>query len=508
VPPGDPPPGRRPGEGPEGEGLNRPLARRVGSAMTWRAAQLGADQGISLLRFVILARLLAPEDFGLLAIATVVLELLMTVTNFGIVPALVQRPDPDADTYHAAWTVNLLRGLAVAAVIVLAAPLIAAGFGEPAATNVLRLLALRPLLSGLQSIRVADLERALDFRALGLLSVPATVAHTVVAIALAPLLGVYALIAGMLAAALVTTALSYRLAPYRPRLRFRLATARPLLQYGRWILATGLVGAAGEAALRAVVSRELGAPELGLYYLATRLVSLPNGVVSNVVGSVAFPLHARLQREPERAAAAFRANVTALASILVPVYALLVVLAPGLVNDVLGARWAGTVPVIRLLAVAAVLGVLADAVIPMLEGRGRPRNVTLLLAVRTVVLLAVAWPLVTTLGAAGAALAVVAAEVPTQLLAAVMAGRMLPRPFRGLLVPLLVVLVAAAAGAGTGVGLDLAISAAAGPVAAGAVGMAVAGGVLVLLDRVLHAGLLDQLLRTFPFLGRLLRRAA
>ncbi len=479
------------------------LSGRVGSAVSWKAVQLGADRVISLVRFLVLARILAPQDFGLLAIATVTLELLTTITNFGMIPALIQRRHPEERHYHAAWTVGILRGTAIAAAVAVAAPLISELFGDPRATNLIRFIALRPLFTAAMSMRIADLERDLDFRALTYIQAPAAAVQTVVAIALAPVLGVYALVAGMLIGSAMSAAMSYRWAPYRPRLTLDAGAAAPLFRYGRWVLATSVVGVVGEAALRMIVSRQLGTIELGLYYLAARLVSLPNGVVSVVVGSVAFPLHARLQSGATRAVEAFRANVMALLASLVPIYVGVAALAPALVRDVLGQRWDGTVPVIRLLAVAAVLGVVADAVIPLLEGRGRPSRVTLLLSVRTAMLLVLAWPLAAGYGVEGAAFAVIAAELPIQLLAGSMARRLLPKPFRGLWKPSLAAFSASTAGAMLGLTVDRA----AGPplgLFLGAASAAVAGVVLLAtVDRIANVGLFDYLVRAFPPLARL-----
>ncbi len=483
--------------------MTEPSAGRVGSAMTWKAVQLGSDRVISLVRFVVLARILAPGEFGLLAIATVSLDLLLTVTNFGMIPALVQRRDPQRRDYDAAWTVVLLRGAAIATLVVAAAPLIARLFGDPEATNVIRLLALRPLISGFTSIRVADLERHLDFRRLALIEVPGALVHTAVAIASAPVLGVYGLVAGMLAGAAVSVLLSYVHAPHRPRLLLDRRAAEPLFRYGRWILATGIAGVVGEAALRVAVSRLLGTAELGVYFLASRLAALPNGVVSLVVGAVAFPVHARLQTDDRRGAVAFRANVTALLASLVPVYAVLAALAPALVRDVLGARWDGTVPLIRLLAAAAVAGLIVDAVIPLLEGRGRPQQVTVLIVVRSVVVVGLAWPAATLFGVTGAALAVLLAELPTQLVAAAMARRSLRQPFAGLRRHVAVSALAAGASASVAWGIAGLVASPAGLFLAAALAGATAVAGMAILDRWLRTGLAGQLVRAFPVLGRI-----
>lgn len=466
--------------------------------MTWKALQLGAGRVISLVRFLVLARLLAPDDFGLLAIATVALDLLLTITNFGMIPALIQRQDPEERHYHAAWTVQVVRGACIAAVVITAAPLIAGLFGDPRATGLIRLIALRPLLSAFVSIRVADLERNLDFRRLALIEVPAGVLQTVAAIALVPVLGVYAIIAGMLVGAALHVAMSYVLAPYRPRVTLAREASAPLFRYGRWILATSLVGVLGDAAPRVVISRQLGTVELGLYYLAARLVALPNGVISVIIGSVSFPLHARLQEQRERAVAAFQANVTALFASLIPVYVGLIALAPALVRDVLGERWEGSVGALRILALGPMLGIVIDAVVPLLQGRGRPQGITAMMVIRSIVLLAVAWPLATAFGLPGAAAAIVLAEIPTQLMAAWLARRQLPGAFRGLQRPFAAALGASVSGGAAAWGADALLGPPLGLVAGVLSGAVVGIGLLAVLDRMVGVGLFAQLVRAFP----------
>ncbi|MGH2524323.1 MAG: oligosaccharide flippase family protein, partial [Anaerolineales bacterium] len=332
------------------------LAKQAGGALTWKAIQLAGIKGIFVVRILILARLLSPEDFGLLAIATVTIGVLMSLTDFGMMPALVQRPDPAEQDYHAAWIVGVIRALAVTGVVVLTAPVVAGLFGEPQAAAIIRMLALRPLLEASASIKVADLTRNLRFRSLAFISLPEALVNTLVSIALARALGVWALVVGTLAGSAVYVAMSYLLAPYRPRLALDMVAARPLIRYGRWIFVTSLVAMAGSSVLQAVISLRLGAAELGLYFLAAKLAFLPYEVASEVVGAVTFPLYARLRADVLQTALAFRAIVRGMAVLLIPVHTLIIALAPSLVRNVLGPRWAGAEPVIQVLALAGLVG--------------------------------------------------------------------------------------------------------------------------------------------------------
>jgi O-antigen/teichoic acid export membrane protein len=483
------------------------LASRTGSALLWNGAGLAATRLISLVRFVVLARLLAPEDFGLLAIAWVVIELLLTLTDVGMVTALVQRERVDESQFDTAWTVGIARALVVAIVVVVGAPLIAQLFGEPRAASILPPLAAAPVLAALASIKIADLTRNLQFRKLTFIRVPEAAVEAVISIALATLLGVWALVVGVLVANLVRVALSYLVAPHRPRISFDQGAARSLFRFGRWLFAVGVLGLAGEALLRAVIARRLGVAELGVFYLAMRLVMLPLTSVESAVGSIGMPLHARLQADPVRRTRALRTSLVGMLALLIPGYVLLMVLAPSLVDEVLGARWAGAEVPIRVLAAGAAIRTIAAACEPMAVGLGRPQLAAALAAVRLVLVAGLGWALAGAAGLVGASVAWLITEVVVAIGWLGGTAKLVVRPVTGLGAQVLAVLAAAAAAGLTALGLDRLLSGLPALVVAGSLGLAVAGGVLWSLDRRLDTGLTRELAAMFPAVAGRLARA-
>ncbi len=471
---------------------------RVGQALSWKAIQHVGVKLIFMVRLVVLARLLSPDDFGLLAIASVAIDFLLRVTNVGMVAALVQRAETEESHYDLAWTVGFLRGLLIALIVFLAAPEIAVFMADPRATPLIQVLALRPLLQGLTSIKVARLTRELRFRELALIDLPDALVNTVVAILMAPSLGVWALIAGGLAGPAANVVLSYVLAPYRPRLAFNRTAAGSLIQFGRWIFAISLVSVIGTSLLRAVISRELGAVELGLYYLAASLAFLPSELASEIVGAVAFPLFARLQAERERIAATFRAMLLGLATIILPVCAWLAVLAPSLVAHVLGAKWDGTVLLIQLLAVVNVIGLFGETTIPIFNGLGRPSLMAAIETVQMIFLIVFAYLGTGRFGVAGAAAAWLPAVLVSQFLSAFFLRRVIPAPGRGLAGPLLLILVLSAVSGGAAWLIDGWVGGAGGLLLAGLVAGAGYGLAIWWLESRLKLGLVDLLLQIYP----------
>lgn len=478
--------------------MNEQITRQAGSALIWKTIQLGGVKLIFLVRTLVLARLLLPEDFGLLAISMIAVDFLLSITNFGLIPALVQRPEVDRQHYDTAWSIGLSRAAGITAVVFLAAPLIAALFTEPQATPLIRAIAFRPLLEAMVSIRVAELVRDFRFRTLAFIYLPEALVNTILAVVLAPIWGVWALVAGVLAGPLAQIVMSYLLAPHRPRWVIDAAAARSLVRFGRWIFLTSLIAVSGSALVQLAVSRRLGTAELGLYFLAAKLAFLPAEVSGEVVGAVAFPLFARLQNNTRQIVNAFQAIFTSLFALLFPVCALIIALSPSLIEHVLGPQWAGTVPLIRLLALVNVLGLFGDTVIPVLKGMGQPDKQTIVEVVQSALLIGFIWSLTAWFGVAGAALAWLAAVGSSQLLSAIFLTWLLTKPLAGLGGPLLAITAVSLSGGLLALGIDHVLPGLAGLAAAVAGGMVVMGLLFWQADQRFTLGLRDNIGHLFP----------
>lgn len=466
--------------------------------MVWKAVQLSATKGIFLVRTLVLARVLSPDDFGLLAVATVAIGFLMRITEMGMTPALIHKTDLEEGHYNSAWTVNLIRALCVSAGLLVAAPWIADVFAEPRAAAIIRLLALRPLIDACASIKLARLAREMDYRRLAFAGMPGAVADTVVAVVLATMIGVWGLVAGALAGAVAGVVASYVVAPHVPRVVLSSRAVRPLIRYGRWVFLTALVSVSGASLTQLAISRQLGAVELGLYFLAARLAFLPYEVASQVVGQVAFPLYARLQHEPIRVAKAFRSILVGMAAFLLPTYALMIALAPRLVADVLGAHWRGAEPVVQLLACAGVVGLFGDVCTPLFQGLGRPRWNLWIEILQSSLIIVLVWGLTSRYGIVGAALGWLLAVSSSQLVNLGLARRVVARPLAGVFRPVGLVVAGSLGGAATALVVGRLVSGPGGLVVAGSLALAVVVHVIWLGDRRFGLGVQADLADAFP----------
>lgn len=416
--------------------------RAAGNAMVWKLVQMGGVKVIYLIRLLVLAVLLTPADFGLMAIATAAIGFLMSLTNFGLIPALVQAEHMDDVKYDSAWTFEVTRSFIVAALTIIFAPVIANIFAEPLAIPLIQVLALRPLIESMTSIKVAALNRDLSFRPLAYLRIVEAIFDSIISISLAGFVGVWSLVFGSIGGVISMVIASYIFAPYRPHIAFNLIPIRSLMNFGGWVFVTSLITMAGNYGLRIAISQQLGVEGLGLYFIAVQFAYLPSEVASEAVGAVAFPLFARLQSNKSQATKAFRALFSGLAAVLYPVCALLMVLAPTLIHDILGPNWAGTEGVIRVLALVVMIGIFGEVAVSVFKGFGQPYRITILEVIQSSITISFVWILTRRFGLVGSALAWLPAILLSQLLCMLFLQNILENPFKGLYNPLMAIAAA------------------------------------------------------------------
>jgi PST family polysaccharide transporter len=330
----------------------RGLTRQAVGNMAWVAWGSGATALLKILVLVVLTRLLTPADFGLVSAALVVIAFSLNFSQLGLGPALIQRPGLEPRHVSSAFYASVGLGLLVGASIWFAAPLIAQFFRMEHLTPVVRGLAFVFPIVGLATVPESLLQRDLRFRALANRDVVAYgVGYGVIGVGMALLgWGVWALVMAQVSQVLVRTIILMRLSP-------TLIPARPtwrsfveLMEYGvgQSMSRVGVILANQVDNL--VVGRWLGAVRLGEYSRAYQLMSVPTGLLGDVLDKVLFPTMARVQDDPRRLAAAFLQGTGLLALVTLPVGVVAAIVAPELVSVAFGPRWAGLVAPFQVLA--------------------------------------------------------------------------------------------------------------------------------------------------------------
>ena len=430
------------------------LRKQFTGGVSWLYGLRLVQRFVGTAQIVVVARFVAPEEFGVIGVALLMLGLLEMLATTGLDQALIQKSGRLRNEMDTVWWTTAARGFLLGAILFLAAPLVAAFFDEPRSEVVVRFVALVPIARGLQSIGLTALTKDLAFGRLAALELVKTAVVAVSAVVLAVWLrSVWALVIVQLIGPTVQAVGSYAVHPYRPKLRFRFDHLRKLWGFSKWIAGGRWAHYLADQGDNWVVGRVLGAAPLGLYRAAYRLGSTPMTEVTGVLSRVAFPTFSKMLRDPERMGRAYLRLLHLVAFVSTPLSVSLIILAEPGVPLLLGEKWAPMVPALQVLLVGGVVRSFRATTGPVLQAIGRPDIVTKVTVLRVSVLFALIVPLSSRFGIIGAAWSAVAAlviETPWLLLATTRAVHVKARDvFMRIGLPLLYVLPMAVTMVGT-----------------------------------------------------------
>jgi O-antigen/teichoic acid export membrane protein len=385
----------------------RSIGSRVATGAGWMVAFRWSDRVIGLASLALLARLLSPADFGLVGYAMVVIGLLEIFTEMSTDAALIRTRRAEPADYDAAFTLNLLRGAALALLIAALAVPAARFFDEPRLVGVMLALALAPLLLGCENVGIVDFRKDLAFhREFRFLLVTRIVA-TLGTIALALLLRTYwALVVGTLLRAALRAALSYGFHPMRPRWSF--ARVPAMFRYSRWMIVQNLVSGLHRKLPAFVVGRVAGGSALAFYNVASEIAELSATELAAPMRRALFPglAHVADQRDELRDMLIASTGVMALLTLPVPIGLALV--APDLVPLFLGSQWTSAIDLLQPLCLAAAIGALSTNSQLAYLASSRSHLAAIASTVRLLLLLPALFVVAPAYGAAGVAWVLVA----------------------------------------------------------------------------------------------------
>jgi lipopolysaccharide exporter len=395
------------------------LLQRVVRGGLWVFALSVSQEILALARLVILARLLSPDDFGLAGIAVIALSTLDTLTSTGFDTALIQKKEDIRPYLDTAWTVGVLRGFVVFALMAAVAPWAAAFFRTPEATSLVRLIGLSILARSFTSIGTVTFRKDLEFGKQFAWQFAGRLTDFVVAIVAGLVLrNAWALVVAFVAGDTAKLALSYILHPYRPRFALDRPKARELFGFSKWVIGIGVLVFLLTQIDNAAVGR-LVTPMpmmLGFYQIARRIANVPATEIAHVLANVTFPAYSKLQDATSKLREAYLMSLEIITLVALPVASAIAVLAPEITGGVFGEKWLPAAPAVRILAVWGAIGALASTAEPVLIAVGRPRTLTKYQAANLVVMAGLLVPFTLKWGIRGASLAVVlAAAVPCLL---------------------------------------------------------------------------------------------
>jgi O-antigen/teichoic acid export membrane protein len=359
---------------------------------------------LGLVRSVVLARLLTPDIFGVMGLAMIVVRAIETFTRPGVAQALIARQQDFDKACNTAFTMLVVRGFLLAALLAAVSPWIGDFYESPTLPLMLQVLAGVFILSGFRNINIIARQRELEFRSLTYLAQTSNIIGTIVTISVAWWLrSVWALVIGQLVGAVLRLVLSYVFIPGRPRFEFDREVARDLLHYGKFITGSSMLLYIATEIDSAVIGKVLGHAELGYYTVAFAVVHMTTTQLAKVAAGIMMPAYSKLQSDLPALRNAYLRTLGLVMSAVLPASLGLVLVAEPLVRVVYGEKWLLAAVPLQLLAMFGLFRSLAAFTGYLFEGIGQPKVAFTMAGVRLAVLLPLIVPATMYYGLAGAA---------------------------------------------------------------------------------------------------------
>lgn len=361
------------------------ISKKMAVGAAWMVAFKLLERGIGLVSTIILARLLEPDDFGLVAMATAFLGLLLLLTNFNFDVVLIQKQNAERYLYDTAWTFNVLFGLALAMVLAVTAIPLAKFYNEPRLEEILYVLALSSSFGGFGNIGPVAFRKDLQFHKEFYFLLAKKLIAFVVCIGLAVTLRNYwALVGGTFAGNILSVLLSYKVHPYRPR--FSLRGSRELFSFSLWLFVNNAIYFTYLRVADFIISKVLGNHALGVYTIAYEISNLPTTELVAPINRAVLPGYSRMAGNASDIRWGFLNVLSMIALCAIPAGVGIALLADLVVTVVLGEKWIDAIPLMQALAISGVFAALQTNTGSLFMAVGKPRYLTITSSIHLIVL--------------------------------------------------------------------------------------------------------------------------
>lgn len=384
--------------------------------LSWISAFRVVSRGISLMRLVILARIISPSEFGVFGIATIALAFLEILTETGINVFLIQLKK-DIDRFiNSAWIVSILRGTIMSIVILAASPFIVDFFKLPDLHRFLLLISIVPFIRGFINPSIIKYQKELKFNNEFYLRLAIFIFDSTISLILVFLThDAIGFVWGLVAGALFEVILSFALFKPYPRLKFNPNMIKTIVRSGKWVTFSGIFNYIAENGDNIVVGKILGPSALGIYEMGYNIATLPISEVADVFNKVAFPVYSRISEDIHRLRKAFIKSSLGVSFAVIILSILIFLLPKELFVLVLGEKWLGVIFILKPLVLYGALRGISGTTSALFLSMGKQNYVAVMTFIRLLVLAITIVPLTVSYGLVGASYAPllsVIAELP------------------------------------------------------------------------------------------------
>ncbi len=324
------------------------LRSKTIGALSWSFLEAIGLRGVQFVFGIILARLLFPEQFGLIGMLTIFIAVGQAFLDSGFGAALVQKRDATPTDVCSIFYFNIAAGAAVASLLFLTAPWIAGFYEQPVLVPLIRVLSLTVVINSFGLIHSITLTRDINFKTQAVTSIIGSLLSGVIGITMAATgFGVWSLATQQISNTFFRTVFLWLLNPWRPGLTFRCESLREMFGFGSRLMVSGLLNQIFDNIYLLVIGKLFSATDLGLFTRAKSLADIPSQTLSGMVAQVTFPVFSTIQDDPARLKRGMKKALTVLVMVNFPIMIGLSAAARPLVLVLLTERWAESVPYLQ-----------------------------------------------------------------------------------------------------------------------------------------------------------------
>lgn len=382
------------------EGAN--LQKKTINSVFWSFVSKISTRSLDLIKIIVVARLLSPEDFGLFGIALLTIAIFQVFSQTGFKESIIQNKKDIKSHLNTAWTTLVIRGFVIYGIVFLISPFLAGFFGEPRAELILQTIGIILILQGFQNIAVIFLRKELEFKKKFVLDLGKTLPSFILTISLAFIIkNVWSLVFGILIGEVSMLFISYLIYPYKPRFEFKKDKALELFTFGKWIFLSSILMFLITQGDDIFVGKVLGTSALGIYQLAYTLSNTPVTEVTYVISGVTFPAYSKIQDDFESLKSAFLKVFQSINLLSIPIGLMIISFSYEFTEIFLGEEWNQIVPIIHLLTVLGMTRALGATLGPLYNAKNRPDFPTKTNFLRLLIIIFLIYPLTLKFGLIG-----------------------------------------------------------------------------------------------------------
>ncbi|WP_371291967.1 lipopolysaccharide biosynthesis protein [Bacteroides sp.] len=326
------------------------LKRKTVSGVMWSAIERFSLQGVQFVMQLVMARLLLPSDYGMIAMLTIFLQIAQAFIDSGFTNALIQKKDRTEVDYSTVFYFNIIIALLFYCILFVSAPLIAKFYNMPDLILVMRVMALSLIILSFSAIHKTKLTIEINFKIQSKITLIAAGISGIIGIGIAYWgYGVWALVYQSILNAMLTTILFNCFYRWKPLKTFSMKSFKRLFSFGSKLLVSGLIHTVYYNLYGIVIGKRFSAAELGYYTRAEQFAILPSYNLSAIITRVTFPILSSIQDDNERLASTYRKYIRLSSYLIFPLMVGLASLANPLVDLFLTEKWNGTVALLQIL---------------------------------------------------------------------------------------------------------------------------------------------------------------